>query len=132
MIEPGTLSTLSYVVGAADLASTVGVETGDVFPPVLATARLVALMEVTAARLLAPLLGEGELSVGVTIEMRHSAPTPEGATVEITATYWGQTGALHSFQITATDPGGEVGSAMHERAIVDADRIVARAAKRRG
>ncbi len=132
MIEPGTTEALTYVVGADDLASTVGMASGDVFPAVLATARLVALMEVTAARMLTPLLGEGELSVGVSIDVRHSAPTPVGATVEVTATYGAQEGAMHRFEITATDPGGEIGSGSHVRAIVDAARIMARAAKRCG
>ncbi len=131
MLEVGSIETLTYVVGADDLASTVGVASGDVFPAVLATARLVALMEVTAARLLTPLLGEGEMSVGVSIDMRHSAPTPVGATVEVVASYRGHEGSLHRFEIEAADPGGPIGRASHERAIVDAARIMARAAERR-
>jgi fluoroacetyl-CoA thioesterase len=131
MIEIGTQVTVVHTVGPEDLASAIGVSEGDVFPPVLATARMVALMEIAAARLLRPMLNAGQLSVGVSLEVEHTAPTPLGAGVEVTATYAGPDGKLHRFTVAASDPGGPIGSAKHVRAIVDAERLVARADQRR-
>jgi len=82
--EPNATSTATLIVGPQDLASSIASETGDSFPPVFATARMVALMEIAASRVLAPLCGPGELSVGVTVDINHTAPTPFGA--EVTAT----------------------------------------------
>ena len=131
MIEPGTQATVTYTVDASDLASAIGVSPADVFPAVLATARMVALMEIAAARLMQPMLQAGQVSVGVSLEVQHSAPTPLGARVDVTATYDGPEGKLHRFSIAASDPGGPIGSASHVRAIVDGARIVARADQRR-
>jgi fluoroacetyl-CoA thioesterase len=131
MIEAGAQCTVTHTVMSSDLASAIGVSEGDVFPPVLATARMVALMEIAAARLMQPMLNAGQLSVGVSLEVQHSAPTPPCVEVNVTATYDGPDGKLHRFTIDAADPGGPIGSASHVRAIVDAERLVARAESRR-
>jgi fluoroacetyl-CoA thioesterase len=132
MTEPAINSTASasLVVGPADLASAVALEPGDTFPAVFATARMVALMEVAAARLLRPCLGPGEMSVGVAVEVTHTAPTPAGATVTATARYVGREGKLFVFEVTAEDGGGEVGRGRHQRAIVSAERLERGAARR--
>ncbi len=78
-LEINTTATAELVVGPQDLASSISSETGDEFPAVFATATMVALMEIAAARVLQPLLGPGELSVGVTVDISHTAPTPPGA-----------------------------------------------------
>jgi predicted thioesterase len=104
----------------------------DAFPPVFATARMVALMELAAARVLVPYLERGELSVGVTIDVLHSAATPPGAVASARATYRGRDGKLFLFDVAVRDPAGEVGRGTHRRAIVSAERLVASAAKRAG
>ena len=78
-----------------------------------ATARMVALMELAAGRILRPHLGPGEQSVGVTVDVTHSAATPEGGAVQATARYLGREGKLHLFEIVARDEGGEIGRARH-------------------
>jgi fluoroacetyl-CoA thioesterase len=102
----------------------------DEFPPVFATARMVALMEVAAARALRPLLGAGELSVGVEIQVRHTAATPIGATVRAVAIYTGIEGKLHRFRVEAFDDAGSIGSGEHTRAIVASARLLAGAERR--
>ena len=77
-MEKGTKGDFVYTVLQQDLASEVAVGTEDEFPEVLATSRMIGLMEVSAARLLKPLLKPGELSVGVGIDIKHFAPTPVG------------------------------------------------------
>lgn len=130
--EIGASASVELVVAASDLASALRLGPEDAFPPVLATARLVALMELAAARVLRPFLGPGELSVGVTVDVTHSAATPEGVAVTATARYAGREGKLFRFEIVALDRGGEVGRATHRRAIVTSERLVAGALGRNG
>ena len=130
--ELNSIGTATLVVGPQDLASSISSETGDEFPPVLATARMIALMEIAAGRVLQPLLGPGELSVGVTVDISHTAPTPPGAEVTATARYAGREGRLFLFEVSVADPGGEVGRGSHKRAIVSNERLQSSAAKRVG
>src|SRR6476646_3685528 len=130
--ELTSTGTASLVVGPQHLASSISGETGDEFPPVLATARMIALMEVAASRVLIPLLGPGELSVGVTVDINHTAPTPLGAEVTATARYAGREGKLFLFEVSCADKGGEVGRGWHKRAIVSSERLQSGAAKRAG
>ena len=102
----------------------------DIFPGVLATARMIALMEVAASRVLRPLLAEGELSVGVTVEVSHSAATPPGATVRAAARFLRQEGKMYVFEVWAEDGGGEIGRGVHKRAIVSSERLEIGAARR--
>jgi len=131
-LEQDATGTATLVVGPQDLASSISNDTGDDFPPVLATARMVALMEIAASRVLVPLLAPGELSVGVTVDITHTAPTPLGAEVTATARYAGREGKLFLFEVSAADPGGEVGRGWHKRAIVSNERLQSGAAKRVG
>jgi fluoroacetyl-CoA thioesterase len=103
---------------------------GDQFPAVLATARMIALMEIAGSRLLQPFLGPGDLSVGVTVDVSHTAPTPPGVSVIATARYTGREGKLFVFEVSASDPAGEIGKGMHKRAIVTSDRLARAAIKR--
>ncbi len=132
MNEPALNSTASatLVVGPNDLASALPLTDQDAFPPVLATARMVALMEIASARLLRPHLADGELSVGVNVEVAHTAPTPPGASVTATAHYLGRDGKLFVFEVIAKDPGGEIGRARHKRAIVSTERLQNNALRR--
>ena len=130
--ELNTTATATLIVGPQHLASSISSETGDEFPPVLATARMIALMEVAASRLLLPLLGPGELSVGVTVDINHTAPTPLGAEVTATARYTGREGKLFVFEVSCADKGGEVGRGWHKRAIVSSERLQSGAARRAG
>lgn len=130
--EVGATASAELVVAAPDLASALRFSPEDAFPPVLATARMVALMEVAAARLLRPHLGPGELSVGVSLEVTHSAATPEGVPVRATARFLGRDGKLYRFEVTAADRGGEIGRATHQRAVVSSERLVAGAERRNG
>lgn len=96
-------ATTELVVAASDLASALPLDSRDAFPAVFATARMVALMEIASARLLQPVLAPGQLSVGVSVEVIHSAPTPPGATVTATARYIGRDGKLFAFEVVASD-----------------------------
>src|SRR5262245_56386067 len=127
-IPPGTIGSATLLVGDADLANALEADPGDTFPAVLATARMIALMETAASRVLKPLLGPGELSVGIEVSVRHSAPTPLGAQVRAEARYLGAEGKRHRFEVAAFDGAGEIGRGTHERAIIVQSRLVEGAA----
>jgi predicted thioesterase len=129
-LEPGATATVTHVVRDSDLASAFTLAPEDAFPRVFATSRLVSVMEVAAARVMRPLLQPGERSVGIGISVSHTAPTPLGATVHATATFIAREGKRYVFELVATDDGGEIGRARHERAIVSAERLEAGATAR--
>ncbi|MFN2384898.1 MAG: thioesterase family protein, partial [Thermoanaerobaculia bacterium] len=86
---------------------------------------MIALMELAAARLMQPMLGPGELSVGVSVDVRHTAATPIGGTVRTVATYLAPEGKLFRFRVEAFDDAGPIGEGEHTRAIVATERLLA-------
>ena len=122
---------IEYHVTEDDLASRISSDPQDSFPGVLATSRMLALMEIASARLMRPLLGSGELSVGVSASISHSAPTIPGALVRVHAEFLGQEAKLYRFKVALYDAAGVAGEGEHTRAIVKAERLIA-GARRRG
>jgi predicted thioesterase len=128
---------VTHTVTEADLASklatvgTGGGPHGDLFPRVLATARLIQLMELAAARAMQPILEQDQLSVGVGVRIDHTAPTPVGGTVRMTARYLGAEGKYHRFEVVAHDDAGEIFRGQHTRAVITAERLEKGAARRR-
>jgi predicted thioesterase len=120
----------SYKVEEKDLAKYVAVDTTDDFPEVLATARMVALLEIGAARLMNNLVKEDEQSVGVDVNVKHLAPTPPNAIVTIVAIFKGMEGKLYKFDVEIHDGGGIAGKGTHTRAIVNKERLLQGASKR--
>lgn len=131
-LTPGTTASIERLVEESDLAAAISPDPDDRFPRVFATSRLVALMELAAARLMRPLLSDGELSVGVSLEITHEAPTPPGALVRATAKFLAKEGKIYRFEVTAEDGAGPIGRGTHGRAIVTTERLVAGAKKRMG
>jgi predicted thioesterase len=136
MPNPGTVphaqASHTHVVGPDDLASVLDVDPDNRYPAVFATTRMIGMMEIAAAKCLVPLLAPGELSVGVVVDVVHTAATLPGAPVTATARFLGMVGKRFRFEVVATDPGGEVGRGHHERAIVAVDRLLDGARKRAG
>jgi len=126
----GQSAEASLTVQQSDTAEALRLGDEDSFPAVFATSRMVALMEIAAARLMRPLLKEGELSVGVSIQVSHGAATPVGHRVRAVATYQRLEGKLHRFKVEAFDDAGSIGSGEHVRAIVGTERLVAGARRR--
>jgi fluoroacetyl-CoA thioesterase len=129
-LQAGATGRAELMVGTGDLASNLALQPGDEFPPVLATSRMIALMEIAAARLLTPLLAPGEMSVGVTVDITHSAATQVGQTVHAEARFANLAGKLYVFDVVAQDAGGEIGRGTHSRAIVRTERLMNGAGKR--
>jgi fluoroacetyl-CoA thioesterase len=130
-LTEGDTWSFRYTVTLADTAAALNSITGDSFPEVFATTKCIALLELACGHLLAPLCKPGQLSVGVTVDVKHLAATPVGAWVEAQATFKGRNGKLYAFEVVARDPGGEIMTGKHERAIIDESRLLAGAAARK-
>lgn len=119
----GMQGSADMMVGDADTAATVG--SGDV--PVLATPRLVALLEAAAVDALQGALDEGETSVGTGVEIDHVSPTPVGWEVHAEAVLAGINGRHLRFEVRAWDVRGDVARGVHHRAVVDRARFLEKA-----
>ena len=126
-MNPGNAS---WVVTQKDLASELA-EPGEAFPEVFSTSRMIAMMELAASRVLQSQLGPGELSVGVRVNVEHTAPTPVGVRVKAEARFLRKEGKLYAFEVQAWDEAGEIGRGTHHRAIVQTSRLLAGAQRRR-
>ena len=131
MLEIGASAEARLTVQHSDTAQALAISPGDVFPEVLATSRMILLMEVAAARAMNPMLSEGQMSVGVSVEVRHTAATPIGCVVRAIASYVGPEGKLHRFKLEAFDEAGLIGEGEHTRAVISTERLLAGAARRR-
>lgn len=96
----------------------------------LATTRMIGLMEVAASRAMKGLLRPGQLSAGVGVNVKHLAATPVGVEVKAVARFLGMQGKLDRFKVEASDPGGLIGEGEHTRAIVSTERLVSGAMSR--
>ena len=99
-------------------------------PDVFATGFMVGLMEWTCLKLLAPHLDEGEGSLGVHVDVSHSAATPPGLTVTVDAECVEVRGPRAFFTVRAHDGIDEIGAGRHERFIVKWDRFNDRVAQK--
>lgn len=115
---------VKHQIQSCDLAKALSPDPQDDFPEVYATSKMVALMEIAAARLMKPLLSDGELSVGINVNVNHLAATPNNVEVRAVATYLGIENKLHKFNIALYDSAGEAGNGTHTRAIVKTSRLV--------
>lgn len=113
-----------YKVQSSDLAKSLSTDPNDNFPEVFATSRMIAIMELTAARLMKSELNDGELSVGVNVNVTHVAATPNDQEVTVVATFTGMQGNLYQFDVEMFDKGGKAGYGSHTRAIVETARLV--------
>lgn len=100
-------------------------------PPVFATAYLVAFVEWTCLRALAPYLQPGQRSVGTRVELTHDAATPVGmrATAEVELVAFD--GRKLRFKVACRDERDEIGAGFHERFVIDQPRFLAKLADKR-
>ncbi len=123
--RPGLRSARGSIVttvSEADTAASLG--SGDL--PVLGTPRLVALMEAASLNALADELDSRLTTVGVHLDVRHSAPTAVGAEVRVEASVSDIEGRRISFEVAASSGGQEIGRGRHVRVVVDRDEFLAR------
>lgn len=131
MLNENLTAEADTVVTPLDTARSIALAPTDAFPEVFATSRMIALMELAAARAMRPLLGSGQLSVGVSLNVRHTAATPVGSAVRAVATYLRTEQKLLHFRVEAFDEAGQIGSGEHTRAVIETSRLINGAQKRR-
>lgn len=129
-LEIGDTFKITTTVTNSMTARAFATREGEDYPPVLATPFLVSELERVAAAMLAPMIAAGKVSVGVNVNIEHTAPTPVGSTLTSHARFLGPEGRLFGFEVWAEDTGGVVGKGTHVRAIVSLASIETRAAER--
>jgi fluoroacetyl-CoA thioesterase len=97
-------------------------------PEVYGTPMMIYLMEVAAARAIAPFLEPGWVSVGTEVNVKHLAATPVGMTVTATAVVTAVDGRIVRFDVRAHDGVQLIGEGTHARAMVEVKRFVGRVA----
>ncbi|MEK6593705.1 MAG: hotdog domain-containing protein [Pseudomonadota bacterium] len=97
---------------------------------VFSTPSMCLLAEMAAHRLVEPHLKPGQGQVGLTVNIRHLAPTPIGrrvrAEVELTAIDRRKL----TFHINIHDDTEQVGEVTHERFVIDVDKYIERLKKK--
>lgn len=115
------MGTADLVVTDADTAVSLG--SGDV--PVLATPRLIALLEAATVAALDGALDPGQTSVGTHVEIDHLQALSVGAPVRAEATLIDVRGRRLTFTVEAVDARSVVAAGTVVRAVVDRDRFLA-------
>jgi fluoroacetyl-CoA thioesterase len=98
----------------------------EVFSPVLSTPSLIWFLEHTALDLMLPYLEEGEITVGVQVDVEHLAPTPCSCEVTCRARVVHTEGPLVTFHLEAHDPQEQIAKGLHKRRVLRAQRLAKR------
>ena len=121
-LEIGQEGTAELTVTESDCAR--AMKSGSL--PVLATPRLVALLEEAACAAVAAALAPGQTTVGVSIEIEHLAATPLGMRVGARARLERVEGRTLHFTLEASDAREPIGRGRHARVLVDEARFMAK------
>jgi fluoroacetyl-CoA thioesterase len=127
-LTPGLTAEITIIVGETDTAAAFA--SGAV--PVLATPRLIGLMEQAAAEAVRSVLAAEQTTVGTRVDVQHLAATPIGMHVTARAELIEVVGRMLRFHVEARDAQELVADGLHERAIVDRDRFLERVAEKAG
>ena len=119
-IPIGAKGTFSTIVAPDHLASRFK---DPALPPVLATPLLILFMENAALDAIRAYLPAGQTALGTVVDIRHVAATPAGQRVTAEAVVTHVEGRRIVFTVTARDESEEIGTGVHERALVDLGRL---------
>jgi fluoroacetyl-CoA thioesterase len=95
-------------------------------PPVLATMAMIGFVESTCLEALRPYLAPHQKTVGTHVDMSHVAATPVGFTVTAEVELVAVEGRKLRFKVECRDDADVIGAGFHERAIIDAEKFLAR------
>jgi predicted thioesterase len=121
--EPRILE-MSYTVGGQEAIHFLGPRV----PSALSTPSLVNWMELTSRENVRPLLNPGDDTVGVSVEIKHLAPTPVGMRVRVVSKLQRVEGRIYSFEVEAFDEVEKIAEATHARAAINVAKFAARIA----
>jgi len=108
------------------------IDEGAVMPKVLATGYMVGLMEFACIKFINPHIDwPRQQTVGIHVNVSHTAATPPGMTVTIKGKLEKVEGRKLSFSLEAFDDQDQISKGTHERFIIDAEKFNAAVAKKR-
>ena len=122
MISEKMTYSVEIKVGQNDTAKALG--SGEL--DVLATPRMIALMEEASAKCIKAELDDSESSVGTLIDVKHVSATPLGLKVTATAEVIEVDSRRVVFKVTANDEKGLIGEGRHERFIINKEKFLSR------
>ena len=127
-LKAGLTHRFTYLVPENKTVPFLYEEAGDMqdFPKVFATAFMIGLMEWTCVKLLAPHLDAGEGSLGIHVDVSHTAATPPGLNVTVDAECTEVNGCRASFRVRAHDGIDLIGEGRHERFIVPWEKFTSK------
>jgi fluoroacetyl-CoA thioesterase len=119
-LKPGLTHRFAYTVPENKTVPYTFPESPDiaVMPKVFATGFMIVLMEWTCMQLMKPHLDPGEGSVGVHVDVSHTAATLPGQTVTVEAECAAVEGRRVSFRVKAHDGVEVIGEGRHDRHVV--------------
>ncbi|MEM9737041.1 MAG: thioesterase family protein [Pseudomonadota bacterium] len=115
-LKPGLTGTAEMIVGTSDTAPRVG--SGVI--PVLATPKMINLIEEAALAAVEALLPPGKQSLGTHLDVSHVAATPTGMRVTARAELVSIEGRHLRFRVEARDEADVIGQGTHDRVVVTA------------
>jgi fluoroacetyl-CoA thioesterase len=120
-LVPGLAHTQTYL-------TTLEMRAKQLVSDVFSTPAMIGLMEYTCVLLVAPYLGENEQTVGIHVDVRHTAPTKIGQSVTVTAELLEVKDNKLRFALSAVnDHGVKIGEGTHRRALIDTKSFAGRA-----
>jgi predicted thioesterase len=119
-IRPGLSAVVDLIVSEEDTA--IALRSGEV--PVLATPRILALVEEATVRALEGHLEQGSSTVGMRVQLEHISPTPIGGHVRAEANLEKVEGRRLVFHVAARDERGLIAAGKVTRVVVDVDRFM--------
>lgn len=105
---------------------------GGAMPAVLSTPWLIWFLEHAARETVLPFLAPGESTVGISVEVRHTAPTPVGQAVICRARVVQAEGTTISFQFEAHDGHELIARGFHRLQVICVDRFAQRVQRKSG
>ena len=118
-MQIGKKNQIKTIVKETDTAKTLG--SGEL--AVLATPRMIALMEECAYKCISSDLEVGATTVGTLMNVKHVSATPIGMGVTIEAEITENEGRRVCFLVKAYDECGLIGEGIHERFIVYSEKF---------
>ena len=122
MIEVGKKYIIETIVREDDTAKAFG--SGELM--VLATPRMIALMEEASYKCVGADLDEGASTVGTYLDVKHLAATPVGMKVKFESEVIEVDGRKIIYNVKAFDEAGLIGEGKHERFVIFAEKFVAK------
>ena len=128
-LAPGLVYEQSIVVTPAlTVPSVVALAHFGDMPPVFATAFMVGFVEDSCIAAIRPFLQPGQHSVGIHVDLSHTAATPVGLKVFARVELVRVEGRRLTFEVACRDEREAIGGGRHQRMLIDQARFEARVA----